>query len=258
MMPKHILAWSGGKDSTACAILARIHNLPIDGIITLRPDPFKIGLSFTDKFEDFMGMPVQVIDGPTFEDSFYLKKGENAKYLGFIYGWPMTIYRTCSRIMKTDPIVAWQKQQSEDTVMVVGIAIDEPERLQGLRSTKDVSYLEQFEVTEKEARSLCEEHGLLNPLYEHFDRIGCVRCPKQGLDALRKVRRLEPEKWQWCLDHDDESPVTFKPSGRTFKEIDYRIRSGKWWADGRTREGRLLNTGQMSYLYHHYCTIDHH
>lgn len=76
------------------------------------------------------------------------------------------------------------------------------------------SLLLRFGLTENDARDLCEQHGLLNPMYEHFKRMGCVRCPKQGRDALRKVAELEAEKWEWMLRHDADSPVTFKP-GKT-------------------------------------------
>jgi predicted PP-loop superfamily ATPase len=36
------LAWSRGKDSTATAILAKEHDLKLDKIVTVMPDPFKL------------------------------------------------------------------------------------------------------------------------------------------------------------------------------------------------------------------------
>jgi len=70
---------------------------------------------------------------------------------------------------------------------------------------------------EEDAKNLCIKYGLLNPLYAHFKRLGCVRCPKQSIQALRMVKELEPEKFQWCLDNDSTSPVKFKPN-KTFRE----------------------------------------
>jgi predicted PP-loop superfamily ATPase len=35
------LAWSRGKDSTATAILAEEHDLKLDKIVTVMPDPFR-------------------------------------------------------------------------------------------------------------------------------------------------------------------------------------------------------------------------
>ena len=77
---------------------------------------------------------------------------------------------------------------------------------------------------------LCKKYGLLNPMYDHFKRLGCVRCPKQNRDALFKVSELEPEKYQWMLDHDHESPVTFKP-GKTLTEY---IHNKSLVLDGQT------------------------
>lgn len=252
---KHVLAWSGGKDSTASAIVAKEKGLPIDHIITLRPDPFKLEVKFAERFEEWMGMEIEVLHGPTFEDFFYMRKGENAKFAGDIYGWPMTVYRTCSRVLKTDVIEAWQEKQEDDIVMIVGIAADEEKRLKGLGRSGDISYLAQEGVTENRARTLCVKHNLLNPLYQYFDRLGCVRCPKQRIESLRQVRRLEPEKWQWGIDHDHESPVSFRANGRTFREIEYRIASGDRWADGRTKQGKQLMKGQTSYYYRSYATM---
>ena len=133
--------------------------------------------------------------------------------------------------------------------MVVGIAMDEKTRLPGLMLSGDISYLEMAGINEKQAFELCEDHDLLNPLYSYFDRLGCVRCPKQPLSALRIVREIEPEKWQWCLDHDNESPITFKPSGITFHDIERRIAAGERWADGRSAAGKMMLNGQRSYYY---------
>jgi len=77
---KHILAWSRGKDSTASGILAKVEGWPLDGIITVCPDPFSGESKFIERFENFMEMPVEIISGPRFEDFFFRVKvrGRNA------------------------------------------------------------------------------------------------------------------------------------------------------------------------------------
>jgi len=205
---ERILCWSTGKDSTATAILAKIYNEKIDEIITVLPDPFKEELDLLSKFESFMGMKVTIVPSPTFEDYFYRKK-VRGNYVGTIYGWPFTAYKTCARILKWKPMQKYCK--SRDCSFLLGIAKDENRKI----LEPNESLLVKYGLTEDDARELCVEHGLLNPLYNHFKRLGCVRCPKQGRDALQKVRELEPEKFQWCLDHDSESPVKFKPN-KTF------------------------------------------
>jgi hypothetical protein len=209
---KTILAWSGGKDSTATGILAKRHGIHIDEIVTVMPDPFKKELELLEKFEDFMGMNVQMLDCPTFDD-YFLRKKVRGPHKGTIYGWPFTVFKACARVMKWEPMQSYAKELGEHKFLL-GIAKGEARKI----LEPNESLLLRFGLTEEDARSLCVECGLLNPLYEHFKRLGCVRCPKQGKAALEKVRELEPEKYAWMLENDRHSPVTFKP-GKTFAEF---------------------------------------
>jgi len=214
-MSELVLAWSTGKDSTASGILAKLHNIKIDKIVTAMPDPFKEELILKEKFEDFMGMEVSIVEGPKFEDFFFRQK-KRGKWVGQIYGWPFTISPTCARIMKWEPMA---KAVNQDTVFILGIAKGEARKV----FSPNRSLLLEYGLTEEDARNLCIEYGLLNPLYERYRRTGCVRCPKQGIDAIRKMKIYEPEKFKWCEEHDKESFVTFKP-GISF--TDYCVKHG--------------------------------
>lgn len=211
---RYSLSCSGGKDSVASLILAIENNLPLDEVVMCVPDPFRLELDFIKKLESFCGMPINIIPGPKFEEFFFRVKvfGANA---GGIYGWPKMYQRACSRMLKWEPQEKW-REGNPDTIAIVGIAADEKARLKGLKGTGDISYLAKYGLTQKDSRQLCEDYDLLNPLYEWLPRVGCVRCPKQPDIALRRVRELEPEKWQWCIENDPLSPVSFKPDGRTF------------------------------------------
>ena len=202
-MSKQVLAWSTGKDSTASGILAKLHGIKIDQIVTALPDPFKEELILKEKFEDFMGMEVTIVEGPTFDDFFFRRK-KRGKYIGQIYGWPYMISPSCARVMKWEPMA---KACDPDTVFIIGIAKGEARNV----LTPNRSLLVEYGLTEEDAKNLCIEYGLLNPLYKRYKRTGCVRCPKQGIDAIRKMKIYEPLKFQWCLDHDNESPGSFRP-----------------------------------------------
>ena len=206
-----ILCWSAGKDSTATAILAKNKGVKIDEIITVMPDPFKCELDLLSKFEEFMEMKVTIVPSPTYEDYFFRKK-VRGKYIGTIYGFPFTAYKTCARILKWEPMQKYVKDRN--CKFLLGIAKDENRNI----LSPNESLLIQYGLTEADAKQLCIDYGLLNPLYSHFKRLGCVRCPKQGRRALMKVKELEPEKYQWCIDHDNISPVKFKPN-KTFCEF---------------------------------------
>ena len=213
---ERILCWSTGKDSTATAILAKEHGEQIDEIITVLPDPFKLELELLTKFENYMGMKVTIIPGPSFEDYFYRVKVQG-KHPGTIYGWPYTVYKTCARILKWEPMQNYCK--GRECSFLLGIAKGENRKI--LKPNE--SLLIKYGYTEEDAKELCIKHGLLNPLYDHFKRLGCVRCPKQGKAALMKVKELEPEKYKWCIEHDHLSPVKFKPNTTFCEFTDERL-----------------------------------
>ena len=160
---KYIIAFSGGKDSTATIILAKKYKLPMDEIVTVMPDPFCHEIDFIKRVEDFAQMEITVLPGPSFEDYFFTEKSERSKHPGTIYGWPFTVYKTCARVMKWDVMRNYIDNQI-DTSFVLGIAADEHTRLDALIAPNR-SYLQELNVSEKEARNLCVSHNLLNPLY---------------------------------------------------------------------------------------------
>jgi len=201
---ENVLCWSAGKDSTASAILAKLNNIHLDEIITVMPDPFKKELELLEKFEDFMGMKVTIIEGPKFEDYFNRVK-VRGKYIGTIYGWPFTAYKTCARIMKWEPMKKHFK--GKEVKFFIGIAKGEQRKI----LAPNESLLLKYGLTEEDARELCLEYGLLNPMYRHFKRLGCVRCPKQSIKSLKIMADLEPEKVKWMLKNDHRSPVSFRP-----------------------------------------------
>jgi len=210
MVVETILCWSAGKDSTATGILAKEHSVKIDEIVMVLPDPFQLELILLKKFESFMGQKVTIIPSPTYEDYFFRKK-IRGNYKGSIYGFPFTIYKACARIMKWGPMQQYTKDR--DCKFILGIASNETRKI----IHPNESLLIKYGLNEEDAKNLCIKYGLLNPLYAHFKRLGCVRCPKQSIQALRMVKELEPEKFQWCLDNDSTSPVKFKPN-KTFRE----------------------------------------
>lgn len=60
----------------------------------------------------------------------------------------------------------------------MGIAIDEPKRLEKLQGTNKISLLEKYNYTEQMAYELCKKYGLLSPIYE-FSFRGVLVLPKR-------------------------------------------------------------------------------
>lgn len=105
----------------------------------------------------------------------------------------------------------------------MGIAADEPERIE--RHTKPGVILPLVEIgwTEADCRKWCEENDLLSPIYTTASRGGCWFCHNQGVNQLRLLRRNYPEYWALMLKWDKDSPVTFHADGHTVHDYDRRF-----------------------------------
>lgn len=115
--------------------------------------------------------------------------------------------------------------QGADTniVQYLGIAADEPERIE--RHTRPGIILPLVDIGWDEAycRKWCEENDLLSPIYTNAARGGCWFCHNQTVDQLRFLRKEYPDLWELLLKWDWDSPITFKPDGRTVHDYDLRF-----------------------------------
>lgn len=189
---KYFHSWSGGKDSTAAIILDHIHGLPPSTVVFCEVMyDRKHGISgelpehidfvknvAIPKFQEW-GFTVDVIHSETdYLDNFFhviskSRNGNNGKMRGFPLSGRCTINRCC----KLNPIHDYYKRaglKPSEYTQYVGIAIDEPERLERLRGTNKVSLLEVYGYTEEMALELCREYGLLSPVYQFATRGGGV------------------------------------------------------------------------------------
>lgn len=110
-------------------------------------------------------------------------------------------------------------------VQYLGIAADEPERIQ--RHDKPGFKMPLVEIgwTEADCRKWCEERGLLSPIYTTATRGGCWFCHNQGIDQLRILRKEYPDLWKLLLKWDRDSPVSFHPDGHTVHDFDLRFQA---------------------------------
>ena len=100
--------------------------------------------------------------------------------------------------MKIRPIKDFYKAldlEGTKYTQYVGIAIDEPIRLERLRGTNKISLLERFEYTERMAFDLCKEYDLVSPIYNISRRGGCWFCPNQSYSQIAWLKRTYPELW---------------------------------------------------------------
>ena len=255
---KYFHSWSGGKDSTAAIILDHIHGLPPSTVVFCEVMyDRKHGISgelpehidfvknvAIPKFREW-GFTVDVIHSETdYLDNFFhviskSRNGNNGKMRGFPLSGRCTINRDC----KLKPIHDYYKRaglKPSEYTQYVGIAIDEPDRLERLRGTNKVSLLEVYGYTEEMALELCREYGLLSPVYQFTTRGGCWFCPNQRISEMAHLKEHRPDLWAELLRLDEVPGRVTKgfKYGETFQQ---RARRVEQWIRNRDLTEQQLN-----------------
>lgn len=236
---KYIASCSFGKDSIATIILAHLHNEPLD-LIVYSEVMFDENISGENPLHrDFIynvaiptfekwGYQVKVLrsNKMNYLKSFFtiVKKARtterNGKYRGFLVPFGCVMNSNC----KVQPIKDFFKSQNmAEVTQYIGIALDEPKRLERLKGNK-ISLLQKYKYTEKMAYKLCEEYGLLSPIYAHFPRGGCWFCPNARDKELMFIKTQHPFLWKRLLDLPTEN-LAFARFSRTetIHQIDNRL-----------------------------------
>lgn len=202
---KYVASCSFGKDSLASVILAHEHKEPLDEIIYCEVMFNKEISGEVPEHRDFIyntaipkleawGYKVTVLHSDiTYLDHFnhILVRGKNE---GKKRGFPSFVGCSVNRDCKLRAIQQYWRQQKEvDAVQYIGIAIDEPRRLERLEGTNGISLLGKYNYTEEMARQLCEEYNLLSPIYDFSSRNGCWFCPNARPAELRHLYQKHRE-----------------------------------------------------------------
>lgn len=176
----HICSWSGGKDSMATILLALENNEPLDRVVFAEvmfdhekgisgeiPEHIEWIYNVAIPKLAEMGVKVDVVRAKKDYVSLCRQVLKSGKNQGKCYGVQNSRPCYANSDLKIAPIRKYlnKLKKEYDVVQYVGIAIDEPKRLERLRGTSKVSLLEKYGYTEQEARKKCEDYGLLSPIY---------------------------------------------------------------------------------------------
>jgi 3'-phosphoadenosine 5'-phosphosulfate sulfotransferase (PAPS reductase)/FAD synthetase len=176
---------------------------------------FPAMLKHIDQVEKYIGIKITRLKAEhNFE--YYLghhvkTKGKNKGKVG--YGWAGPKLRWCTSMLKTDIIKKYLKNIIP-RIEYIGIAYDEPKRVNKSKSTEQIKYnypLYDWGITEKNALAYCYSKGFnWGGLYEKFDRVSCFLCPLQPLRELKKIYNDFPELWAEMKRLDKLSYRTFR------------------------------------------------
>ena len=226
----NIISFSGGKDSTAMALLMLENDIPIHSVVA-----FDTGWEFPGMydhwrlFEKKTGLKIQVLKPKwsfvywMFERPIVARKGPNkGKVHIFGNGWPSFTRRWCTREKVTQ--IEKFKKTIGNAISCIGIAWDEQHRAKNT-DTKRYPLIE-WGITEKQALKICRNYGFdWSGLYDVFDRVSCYCCPLQKLGDLRLLRRYYPEQWNQMLEWDAMRPASNKGflKYKTVHDLDRRF-----------------------------------
>lgn len=210
---KYIASWSGGKDSTASIILAHENKEPLDLIIFSEvmfdkdisgelPEHINFIRNKCIPLFKSWGYKVEILHSELSYMDIFLREPVRGKRFGsgLRTGFPMAGKCHVNRSCKVHPIKKYLKSFNEEFTQYIGIATDEPARLDRVVKTENqTSLLQKYGYTEQMAFALCKKYGLLSPVYGFTKRGGCWFCPNAHDYELRHLRDNHRELWDKLL-----------------------------------------------------------
>ena len=222
---KHILSFSGGKDSTFLLLELIRRGYPLDEAVF-----FDTGWEFPAMYEHIEKCKKLIEEhGIKFvtlrpEKSFDYLMFEKPRKDGR-KGWSWCgafgcRWGTGEKLRLLDNF----EKKNRGNIIYVGIAADEAERLKKERAEYKRFPLAEWGVTEAECLQGCYDAGFSwGGMYEYLDRISCKFCANKNLKELRNIRKHFPEVWEEFKDYQRRTYKPFKGEGKSVFDLEKRF-----------------------------------
>lgn len=210
-MTKHILCFSGGKDSTAMLIYVLKNKLPLSEVIYV-----DVGDWMWETKRQFKQMEETLnINITILKVSSEIKEGFEK------WGFPSFINRWCTGI-KRDTMKKYLKDKypNDKIVQYIGYCADEVKRTsKKLYSYYDTEYpLVEAGITTEDAIKICEEYGFdFDGVYSHHSHYNCWLCPLQRKHELKYIYIYMPEKWLELCKMQMQTPGYYQSKKTIFQ-----------------------------------------
>jgi len=212
-MTKHVVALSGGKDSTAMA-LRLIETEPRDYkfVITPTGDELPDMVAHWNRLEGLLETPLTRLPAPTLRDTI-----EHFQML------PNHRSRFCTRVIKLEPFYAWLAEQ-EPCISYVGLRADEETRPGMVFSENEMADTTlRFPLREwgwgiKEVVAYLDKRGVCIP-----ERTDCARCYAQRLGEWHRLWEKHPDIYADAEDQEERISRTRR------KQYTFRSPSRDTW-----------------------------
>ena len=118
----------------------------------------------------------------------------------------------------------YKRQQTSNIIFYVGIAADEPKRLERLNNKTEISLLAKYGIAEKDAFKLCQKYNLLSPVYEISRRNGCWFCPYVKDKELLHFLKNNGDKFNKLIEWEKENNLSCYHMNFTEKPSEIKAR----------------------------------
>jgi len=197
-MGRQLVGFSGGKDSTAMALL-----------MWERGEDFDLFFTPTgNELPDLIGHMTAVLAriGKTLIQPPNRSLGEWIEHFNAL---PNHRQRWCTRLIKIEPCVTWLKK-NPGTTLCVGLRADEEARVGLYGEFATYRYpLREAGMGLDEVLALCDRFGLRPP-----NRTDCAVCPYQRLAEWYELWRDHPVEWAQGEAWEKRMGKTFRSPGR--------------------------------------------
>ncbi len=235
MNERHIASVSFGKDSLSMLLLILERGLPLDEVVF-----YDTGMEFKAIYDTRDRIiPVLADHGVQYTELRpprpfvfdMLDKPVNSKKNGLHYGYSWC--GGCARwgtACKTHALDTHAKKSGKNVIQYIGIAADEPKRLERLAFGK-VAPLAKFGFTEADALAYCYERGFFWEengvrLYDILDRVSCWCCANKNLKELRNIHDYLPEYWDRLKALQARTERPMKGPGKSVFDLEERFGRG--------------------------------
>lgn len=252
---KHIVSFSGGKDSTAMLLLLLEQNKPIDEVVFFDTGSWEFPemTNHINRVEKYTGVKiVRLHPRKSFDDLFenyILTKGKRKGKKG--YGFPQFNMRWCTG-EKKDVLNMFLTKQGKDRINHIGFNADEKHRAEKSKSKVNFPLIDN-NITGELALKMCYNYGFdWDGLYEHFNRVSCWCCPLKSIRELKTIHNNYPALWERLIKMQNKSWNKFKPEYSVFdltKRFESENLQLSLFHNGFEKAkagGAILNYGQVS------------
>ena len=227
---RFIASCSFGKDSMATVLLAKAHGEPLDEAVYCEVMFDKDISGEVPEHRDFiyetaipalerMGVKVIVLRSLKTYVELFTGRVTRGQRKGMVRSFPLCGKCYVQRDCRVRPIERYRKTLPSNTVPYVGIAQDEQDRLLRLKGGSQISLLEKYKFTEKDAWEFCRKANVIK-LREKSPEHCIKRCSRNILWILRKKVLTKQEKCAAAFAKSKSGPLFYKENhwlGQWFK-----------------------------------------